>query len=150
MKVRHFIIRLVANQLTEDENQLNGFLESVDFVKSDTHFVECKGNYWSVLIHYNEKEQTAKTERSPVEQNEVIELDLNANQKAVYEHLKTWRAKTARNLKIPSYAICHNSELLNAILREAKTPTDLRTIKGFGELKLEKYGDEILSILNAK
>jgi superfamily II DNA helicase RecQ len=150
MKVRHFSIRLFADQLTEDEKQLNHFLESVDFVKSDTHFVEEKDSYWSVLVHYNEKNASSKLETSADERNAVIEQDLNLEQQAFYETLKLWRTNKAKELKIPSYLICHNSELLNAILREAKTPTDLRCIKGFGELKVEKYGDEILSVLNAK
>lgn len=150
MKVRHFTVRLAADQLTEDESQLNDFLSSVDFVKSDTHFVESKTSYWSVLIHYNDKAEISKVEESTGVRNEVSEQDLNANQKAIYENLKGWRTEKARKLKIPSYTICHNSELLNAILREAKTPTDLRTIKGFGDLKVEKYGGELLSILNAK
>ena len=149
MKVRHFTVRLAADQLAEDESQLNDFLESVDFVKSDTHFVESKASYWSVLIHYDDKTKITKPERSANERNEVVEQDLNASQKAVYEHLKAWRAEKAQHLKIPSYTICHNSELLNAILREAKTTSDLRTIKGFGDLKVEKYGEEVLSILNA-
>ncbi|WP_051224545.1 HRDC domain-containing protein [Flavobacterium tegetincola] len=149
MKVRIFSIRLAANQLTEDENQLNDFLESVDFLKSDVHFVESKDSYWSVLVHYNEKSRLQKSESSADERNSVVEQDLNAKQQAFYETLKVWRTNKAKELKIPSYLVCHNSELLNAILREAKTPTDLRSIKGFGELKVEKYGDEILSILNA-
>ena len=150
MKVRHFIIRLAVNQLTEDESHLNDFLENVDFVKSDTHFVESKASYWSVLIHYNHKAKHNAVDKSAVEKNETVEVDLNANQKAVYAHLKAWRASKAQNSKIPSYTICHNSELLNAIINEAKTTTDLKLIKGFGEFKVEKYGDEILSIINAK
>lgn len=147
MKVRHFIIRLAANQLTEDENQLNGFLESVDFVKSDTHFVEGKYSYWSVLVHY---EENSKTETGSRERNEIIEQGLSLNQKEIYKTLKQWRFKKSQVLKIPIVAICHNSELLNAILSEVKTPTDLRCVKGFGEFKVENYGDEILSIINAK
>ena len=150
MKVRLFTIRMVADQLAEDENQLNGFLESIEFVKSDTHFVESKSSYWSVLIHYKEKGKSPLVEKSALERNEVVEHNLNESQKLIYETLKTWRADKAQNLKIPSYTICHNSEILNAILREAKTPSDLRTIKGFGELKVEKYGGEILAVLNAK
>ena len=149
MKVRHFTVRLAADQLTEDESQLNYFLESVDFVKSDTHFIESKTSYWTVLIHYNEKGKGPKIDKSADQRNEVVEQDLSANQKAIYEHLKAWRAEKAQHLKIPSYTICHNSELLNAILREAKTTSDLRTIKGFGDLNVEKYGAEVLSILNA-
>ena len=147
MKVRNFIIRLAADQLTEDESQLNNFLETVDFVKSDTHFVEGKDSYWSVLVHYDE---SSKTETGSRERNEIVEQGLNSQQKELYNSLKQWRLEKSQNQKIASYTICHNSELLNAILCEAKTPADLRSIKGFGELKVEKYGDEILSIINAK
>ena len=147
MKVLNFIIRLAADQLTEDESQLNNFLETVDFVKSDTHFVEGKDSYWSVLVHY---EESSKTETGSRERNEIVEQGLNSQQKELYNSLKQWRLEKSQNQKIASYTICHNSELLNAVLHEAKTPADLRTIKGFGELKVEKYGDEILSIINAK
>ncbi len=44
MKVRHFIIRLDSDKITSDEKSLNDFLESVDFVKSDVHFIESKVN----------------------------------------------------------------------------------------------------------
>jgi superfamily II DNA helicase RecQ len=150
MKVRHFSIRLVPDQLSEDEKQLNHFLESVHFIKSDVHFVESKDSYWSVLVHYNDKGNNPKSETSADERNIVVEQALTSQQQEFYEILKVWRTNKAKELKIPSYLVCHNSELLNAILREAKTPTDLRSIKGFGELKVEKYGEEILSILNAK
>jgi superfamily II DNA helicase RecQ len=149
MKVRHFTIRLVADQLTEDEKQLNHFLENVEFVKSDTHFVEDKDSYWSVMVHYKEKNSNLRLDIPADDQNATNEQDLNPEQKVFYQTLKLWRTNKAKELKIPSYLICHNSELLNAILRETKTPTDLRKIKGFGELKVEKYGDEILSVLNA-
>lgn len=149
MKVQHFEIRLVDRQLAEDQNQLNSFLESVDFVKSDCHFVESETSYWSVLVHYNEKNILPRAENILEERNEVVIQKLDVQQQSVYEALKTWRVNKAKDLKIPTYLICHNSELLNAIVREAKTLTDLRCIKGFGELKVEKYGNEILSILNA-
>lgn len=149
MKVRHFEIRLVDSQLAEDQNQLNSFLESVDFVKSDSHFVDSETSYWSVLVHYNEKSTILKIESTAEDRNEIVIEKLNVQQQSVYEALKMWRIRKAQDLKIPTYTICHNSEFLNAIVREAKTPTDLRSIKGFGELKVEKYGNEILSILNA-
>ena len=151
MKVRHFIIRLDSDKLAEDEKQLNDFLETVEFVKSDSHFVESKVNYWSVLVHYNTKSSSVKIELETTanERNQVVEQELTPKQKEFYETLKVWRTNKAKELKIPSYLVCHNSELLNAIVREVKSPSDLRTIKGFGELKVEKYGDEILSVLNA-
>lgn len=147
MKVRLFIIRLDSDKLAEDEKQLNDFLETVEFVKSDSHFVESKVNYWSVLVHYKEK---IKAEITSSQRNEVVEQGLNSNQKELYNALKQWRFEKSQKLKIPMVSICHNSELLNIIIRKVKTPTDLRCIKGFGEVKVERYGDEILSIVNAQ
>lgn len=147
--MRHFEIRLVDKQLAEDQNQLNSFLESVDFVKSDCHFVDSEKSHWSVLVHYNEKVTVSKAENTAEERNEVVLQKLNLKQQTVYEALKTWRINKAQDLKVPTYTICHNSELLNAIVKQAKTHIDLRSIKGFGELKIEKYGNDILSILNA-
>lgn len=45
MKVRHFVVQLDGDKIASDEKSLNDFLESVDFVKSDVHFVESKVNY---------------------------------------------------------------------------------------------------------
>jgi len=45
--------------------------------------------------------------------------------------------------------ICHNAELLSVVLKQPKTLSDLRKIKGFGELKVENHGEEILKIVNA-
>ena len=125
MKVRLFIIRLDSDKLAEDEKQLNDFLETVEFVKSDSHFVESKVNYWSVLVHYKEK---IKAEITSSQRNEVVEQGLNSNQKELYNALKQWRFEKSQKLKIPMVSICHNSELLNIIIRKVKTPTDLRCI----------------------
>lgn len=147
MKVHHFIVRLDSEKIAQDEKQLNDFLETVEFVKSDSHFVESKVNYWSVLVHYKEK---IKAEITSSQRNEVVEQGLNSNQKELYNALKQWRFEKSQKLKIPMVSICHNSELLNIIIRKVKTPTDLRCIKGFGEVKVERYGDDILSIINAQ
>ena len=150
MKVRHFVVRLDADKIAEDEKQLNTFLESVDFVKSDVHFVETKVNYWSVLVHFREKETGAKVESNAEEANKLSEQTLSPQQKATYSALKEWRSELAQEKKLPSFTICHNSELLNIVFQEPKSMSDFKKIKGFGEIKTEKYGNDILNILNAK
>ena len=44
--------------------------------------------------------------------------------------------------------ISHNSELKNIAIKKPENKNQLRKIKGFGEVKVEKYSEEILSILN--
>jgi superfamily II DNA helicase RecQ len=150
MKVRHFIIRLDSDKITSDEKSLNDFLESVDFVKSDVHFIESKVNYWSVLVHFREKETGAKLESNAEEANKISEQNLSPQQKVIFSALKEWRSELAQEKKLPSYTICHNSELLNIVSQEPKSMSDFKKIKGFGDIKIEKYGNDILNILNAK
>jgi superfamily II DNA helicase RecQ len=150
MKVRHFVVRLDADKIASDEKSINDFLESVDFVKSSVHFVESKVSYWSVLVHFREKGISAKRESMSEEASKISEQSLNPQQKATYSALKEWRIELAQEKKLPSFTICHNSELLNIVFQEPKSMSDFKKIKGFGEIKIEKYGNDILNILNAK
>lgn len=148
MKVRHFIIRLDSDKIVDDEKSLNDFLESVDFVKSSVHFVESKVNYWSVLVHFREKNSSVKSESVASEANKISEQNLTPQQKKIYLALKEWRSELAREKNLPSFTICHNSELLNVVIQKPNSMDDFRKIKGFGDVKIEKYGNDILNILH--
>lgn len=146
MKIQVFTIRLVSEKFVSDQKFLNDFLEKVEFVKSDVHFIEGDVHYWSVLIHFEEKKNEAKAEKK---NNEIKEEDLEPKQMVLYNQLKNWRFQKSQDLNIPSFMICHNSELLNVVVKQSKTLSDLRKIKGFGELKVEHYGEEIVAIVKA-
>lgn len=141
MQVQIFIIRLAPEHLANDQQQLNDFLDSVTFKKSTTQFMETQSQ-WSVLIHY---EQTVT--KRVTQMREII--DLSEHQQKVYENLRLWRNDKADKEGIKSFMICHNSELMEVAVRCPNTTTELRKIKGFGNFKAEKYGDDILSVLNA-
>lgn len=147
MKVNVFTIRLTSEKFVSDQKFLNDFLETVEFVKSDVHFIEGDVNYWSVLIHFEEQNSRNTTSIKPIT---IKEEDLEPDQKAIYEELKNWRFQKSLDMNIPSYMVCYNSELLNVVVKQPKTLSDLRRIKGFGELKVEHHGEEILKIVNAK
>ena len=148
MKVCHFIIRLDSDKITADEKSLNDFLESVDFVKSSVHFVESKVNYWSILVHFREKGTSANRESISDEANKISEQKLSPQQKGMYLALKEWRSELAQEKNLPSFTICHNSELLNIVVQMPNSLNDFLKIKGFGDVKIEKYGNDILNILN--
>jgi len=146
MKVNVFTIRLDPEKFASDQKCLNDFLETVEFVKSDVHFVEKEVDYWSVLIHFEEKKAELKSGRK---KEEITEEALRPEQLEAYTALKKWRTQKSLDRNIPSFMICHNSELLNIVLKRPETLSDLRNIKGFGELKVENHGEEILSIIKA-
>ena len=45
--------------------------------------------------------------------------------------------------------ICHNSELISIAVSKPSSVSQLKLIKGFGTIKSQKFGDEIISLLNA-
>ncbi len=142
MKVKVFRIRLTENELEIDQNSLNDFLEIVTFKKSSTQFVESENDsFWSVLVHYEEETESKITETKS-------ENDLTEREKLIYQNLKQWRAEKASQLGFKNFMICHNSELINIAIQKPESISQLRKIKGFGELKSDKYGDDIISLLN--
>ncbi len=144
MKVKVFTIRLLENELEIDQNSLNDFLESVAFKKSSTQFVELENeSYWSVLVHYEDDEKEVKVTESKSEN------DLTEREQLIYKNLKQWRAEKASEFGFKNFMICHNSELLNVAIQKPESINQLRKIKGFGEVKSDKYGDDIIALLNA-
>ena len=161
MKVKVFAIRPESEYLNFDQQQLNSFLDTIDFKKSSTHFIEAEPNYWSVLVYYEEKMQQVNLVKEAVIQqiedskieiktsSQLQEADLDLEQLEVLKNLKQWRSEKAYKLKISNFLICHNSELINIVVQKPSSILELRRIKGFGNLKSDKYGEDILSILKA-
>ena len=141
MKVELFKIRLTENELEIDQNSLNDFLEMISFKKSDTQFIESEEEcYWSVLVHYEEP-ITKRQEQI----KEIIEL--SQYQQTTYENLRQWRKDKATREGIKSFMICHNSELMEVVVKCPNSKEELKQIKGFGEVKSDKYGEDIVAIL---
>ena len=144
MQVRVFSIRLDNAFLEYDQQQLNTFLSSVTFKKSSTQFVESEEAHWSVIVYYESEEQE-KPERLEQKSYE----DLNPKDRQVYNYLRQWRIEKAEQLKIKNFMICHNSELIDLAMYKPSNLDELQQIKGFGKQKSERFGEDILSILNA-
>lgn len=140
MQIKLFTIRLDADCLEIDQNSLNDFLGTINFKKSDTHFVEADENYWSVMVHYEEQSDSQTEEiNKPVEMNE--------EEKVLFQNLKKWRSEKAVELGFKSFMVCYDSELFNIVVRKPKSIEELKTIKGFSNVKSQKYGDDIISLL---
>lgn len=84
------------------------------------------------------------------QENNNLGFDKNNDNAQIYEALKKYRLETAKKENIKAYWIFTNEELNSLIEKMPKTKEELLKIKGFGQKKVEKYGDEILSILNKR
>ncbi len=61
--------------------------------------------------------------------------------------LKKWRVERSRSDKVPAFVILHDATLEHLCAARPGTLAELRQIPGIGELKLERYGTEILQAL---
>ena len=75
------------------------------------------------------------------------ELHVTRNYDAAYQALKKWRLELARRDKLPPYVILKNKTLESLSEAMPKTLYDLENIYGLGPSKIERYGEQVLSII---
>ncbi len=63
------------------------------------------------------------------------------------EYLREWRRAAAKERSVPAFVVMHDSTLDNLCQRKPRTLSQLREVRGFGALKTETYGEEILAAL---
>jgi superfamily II DNA helicase RecQ len=86
-------------------------------------------------------------ERPPEENAVVSAPPLTDEEAGLYRRLEVWRkAKAAREGK-PAYIILTNESLQRIAREKPQTLDALSEIKGIGPVKLERFGEEILAVL---
>ena len=63
------------------------------------------------------------------------------------EYLREWRRGAAKEEKIASFMVMHDSSLDEICRRRPTSLAEIRAIPGFGEKKTERYGQPILQVL---
>lgn len=148
MNVKHFRVRTSGDHLFNDQNAINQFLNEKTVKKTATNFISGMVDYWSVLVFYEDNKTVVK-EIVPERVSAMSIDDFSEEELTLFNSLKQWRTDKASKLNLPSYMICHNTELMTIAKIKPITIDDLKRVKGFGEQKLTKYGQDIISLLQA-
>lgn len=61
--------------------------------------------------------------------------------------LRSWRTATARSEKVPAYVVLNDADLRGVAEQAPSSLKELRRCRGMGPLRLERYGDEILALV---
>lgn len=158
-----------------DETRLNNFLENVTLNQTFTSIVNSETPFWSVLVLYEDKiasspekprrSETVETPYTPdtfapalnkptAPKREITPpapapepVKLTAEQENSYNALRNWRNERASQDGVPPYLIAHNDSLMQMATLPIETHEDLLQVRGLGEKRVQKYGDEILRIL---
>jgi ATP-dependent DNA helicase RecQ len=72
---------------------------------------------------------------------------MDSTERYLWEQLRTWRAKTAKEYGVPAYVIFHDATLRELVRLCPQTEDELRLVTGVGMRKLDKYGNHLIEIL---
>jgi len=73
---------------------------------------------------------------------------LDSASEALFQLLRARRLELAKKNGVPPYVIFHDKTLVEIATTFPTTPDELRQIQGIGDSKLERYGDEVLSVIS--
>lgn len=148
MKVKVFHIRLTKDNLLSDQDSLNNFLDSVTVKKTATELINGPTNFWSILVFYDDQ-KTEKQEKLSDKLSVTDLNDLTDEEKRIFSVLKQWRQDKGTQLNVPSFMVCHNTELMTIAKVKPQSLDELSKIKGFGGQKISKFGADIIALLNS-
>lgn len=97
----------------------------------------------------NEQSNSIAATKETIQTVKNVDTDkLIKSSEQLEKELKEFRLKVSRENNIKPYFVFNNEEMSNLINRYPRNAEDLLSVKGFGQVKVNKYGDEILKIFN--
>ncbi len=72
---------------------------------------------------------------------------LGADDQVLFDALRAWRLEKAREEKVSPFIVAYDTVIAEIAERRPQTEAELLTVAGIGPGKVEKYGEDILSIV---
>jgi ATP-dependent DNA helicase RecQ len=98
------------------------------------------------------REETGGTGRAPRSKSRRGDLAAPRSDSAnpdLLAVLRAWRSEVAKKRNVPAYVVLHDATIDGIASQHPTTLDQLREIPGIGDKKLEHYGAEILTLVNA-
>ena len=99
-------------------------------------------NNHTVVRALHEAVQSMNTEVSSDE-----DLSLYENDKKLFESLRKWRWELCQEKNVPAFMIIENKPLIRVSKVKPNTMEELKEIKGFGDVRVSEYGEDIINIV---
>lgn len=134
MQIKIFTIpALWGEQMTEE---MNTFLRSKKVLQVESHFsMEPGGAYWSFCIKFADNLAISEREKPKVDYRK----ELDEASFARFSRLREIRKRLSGEENLPAYAIFTDEEMAELAKMEVITEASMRTVKGIGDKKMEKF-----------
>jgi ATP-dependent DNA helicase RecQ len=93
------------------------------------------------------KPGSARPEQQVLGEQRNVGASLSTPDAQLREYLREWRRNTARDLGVAAFVVLHDTALDALCAAKPSTLQTLRAVSGFGDKKVERYGQEILAAL---
>ena len=127
--------------------EMNRFLRSHKVLETEQQLVSTKnGSQWHFCIKYlaNAQPDNKPQNSSKIDYKEV----LDEKTFAVFSVLRDIRKKIAEEDGMPVYAVFTNEELASIAVLDEILPETIKTVKGIGEKKTERFGKRLVEQFN--
>lgn len=133
---------VIENKQTEAEGAKNMKNEK-QAGKESTEKFECEKQ------EETERKENTKAEIKAETDNKVKKAaEPKKDNMEIVKQLKEWRLRKSREEKIKPYYIFNDAQMEDLIAKKPHSKEELLQVFGFGNVKVEKYGEEILQIIN--
>jgi superfamily II DNA helicase RecQ len=76
-----------------------------------------------------------------------LRADFTAEQQTLFDLLRRWRRQKAHDEGAPPYVVLTNRQLIDLVLQRPRSKKAMGQIAGFGDKKLARHGEELLTLL---
>lgn len=145
MQIKYFTIPAFDSGVTSEE--MNKFLRSHRVLEMQQEFVSVEnGAYWCISIKYMQSETTGiyPNKKEKVDYRKLLSEETFV----IFEKLREHRKQIAKDDAVPAYAVFTDEELAEIAKLNEISEQKIKTIKGIGEKKTEKYGKLIAEMFS--
>lgn len=140
MQIKLFTIPVTDNGIFQEE--MNRFLRGNKILEVESRFVSNEnGASWCFCVKYL---QSATAFQKTEHQKKDYKSELSEEVFKVFSKLREVRKKIAAEDAVPAYAVCTDQELAEIAALSKINENTLKSVRGFGEKKFEKYGQHFI------
>ncbi len=154
MQLKVFTLRLDPAGGEFDDDAMTAFLAERQVLSVSKHFfVHEQTPTWALLVSYRDG-----PDRRPVVAGRRTtggsarpdpRVDLSAEETAVYDAVRRWRAARAQREGRPPYVLLTNRQIAAVVRQRPASLAQLREVEGIGAAKSQTFGEELLALLHA-
>jgi len=132
-----------------DDEEVRDFLKDKELISCrDYLFVKNEIPYLVFVFKYYPavQDDVGNKTTKKARKEESWKKTLSEHEMGLFNLLRDWRYQRCKKDGVPPYIILTNQQLSDIVKKRPQTASDLFKIEGIGKGKVDKYGEEILSI----